>query len=183
MDAATEFYQILESNPGIVQDHRAKPYIEAFAVKIARDPSSLVHQPLLLAVQTGLLNGVSEPVVQQVQKIRDNNGMMGLEPAMVTEALRDFDFQKRSKEPQAPPQTSPKGIPPGGPDPSQLVPDQNPPGKPPEFPNTYTQKPPKGQEAPPPPPEGGQPPPPPPEGQQQPPPPEGQQPPPPPPGQ
>jgi hypothetical protein len=98
-DAATEFYQIISSNPGIVTDHRAKPYIEAFAKKIARDSSSNVHVPLLLALESGLLKDVSPSVIEDVRKIKDNNGMLGMEPAMVNDALRAYEFQTGGKSP------------------------------------------------------------------------------------
>ncbi|MFM7469490.1 MAG: hypothetical protein ACKO37_08340 [Vampirovibrionales bacterium] len=95
-DAATEFYQIISSNQGIVTDHRAKPYIEAFAKKIARDSSSNVHVPLLLALESGLLKDISPSVVEDIRKIKDNNGMLGMEPTMVNDALRAYEFQTGS---------------------------------------------------------------------------------------
>lgn len=58
---AMEFYRFLETNPTALENKQFKEYIDAFVMKILSDPSALVRQPLLLAIEMEYLKGKDMP--------------------------------------------------------------------------------------------------------------------------
>jgi hypothetical protein len=85
--ASNEFFLTLQASPALAKNPATKPYIDAFALKILRDPMSAVHTPILLAIQTGYYNHPSQAVMQQLQQLKSARGMLGLEPQQVSDAL------------------------------------------------------------------------------------------------
>jgi hypothetical protein len=86
-DAALDLFKILEQTPGIATDPVYQPYIDAFAQKIVQDPSPLVRQPLLLAMELGYLKNPSEKVMGRLQNLVGENALLGIEPGIIDHVL------------------------------------------------------------------------------------------------
>jgi hypothetical protein len=87
-DAAEDFFLILNANPRIETNATYKPYVDAFMLKILRDPRSVVHQPAFMAIQTGLYTQPTDDVLKELEILKESTGLMGLEPQMVDDALQ-----------------------------------------------------------------------------------------------
>ena len=85
--AANDFVQIMMNSPAITTDPDYKPYTDAFALKILRDPMAPVHQPMLLAIESGYYINPSPEVMFELEKLRRGDGLLGLEPQNVEDAL------------------------------------------------------------------------------------------------
>lgn len=93
-DAAMDFYLVLESNPSLAKRPEYKPYVDAFALKILRDPIAVVHEPMLLAIETGLYKEPSEDVMGDLADLKNSSGLLGLEPQMIEDALRSLSDEQ-----------------------------------------------------------------------------------------
>ena len=78
-DAAIDFYKILEKNPGLADNPQYKPYVDAFMDKIMNDPSALVRQAGLLAVETGAVKHASTGTQSKLQELSKGEGLFGVE--------------------------------------------------------------------------------------------------------
>jgi len=87
-DAAEDFFLIFNANPRIEANETYKPYVDAFMLKILRDPQSVVHQPAFMALQTGLYTQPTDDVLKELEILKASTGLMGLEPQMVDDALQ-----------------------------------------------------------------------------------------------
>lgn len=85
--AANDFVQIMMNSPAITKDPDYKPYTDAFALKILRDPMAPVHQPILLAIESGYYTTPSPEVMFELEKLRRGDGLLGLEAQNVEDAL------------------------------------------------------------------------------------------------
>lgn len=85
--AANEFFLTLQASPALAKNPATKPFIDAFALKILADPMSPVHTPMLIAMQTGYYTHPSQAVLQQLNRLKNMRGMLGLEPQQVSDAL------------------------------------------------------------------------------------------------
>jgi len=86
-DAANDYFIILSGNPNLEKRPQFKPYVDAFALKILRDPSSVVHEAMLRAMQVGYYRYPSPEVLNELNRLRDSVGMLGLEAQMVDDAI------------------------------------------------------------------------------------------------
>ena len=86
-DAALDLFKILEQNPSISTDPVYQPYIDAFAQKIIQDPSPLVAEPLLLAMQLGYFKNPSPQVMGRLQNLVGENRLMGIEAPIIDTIL------------------------------------------------------------------------------------------------
>ena len=86
-DAANDYFIILSSNPNLEKRPQFKPYVDAFALKILRDPSSVVHEAMLRAMQVGCYRYPSPEVLNELNRLRDSVGMLGLEAQLVDDAI------------------------------------------------------------------------------------------------
>ncbi len=78
---AMEFYKILESNPDLSRPN--SPYrgiINAFMVKVLRDPSAVVRQPAFLTFEMGYFYSPSPEVINELEKLTRGSGLHYLEP-------------------------------------------------------------------------------------------------------
>jgi|GEM_PF-6944109 len=91
-DASNDFYIILGANPNLEKRKQYKKYVDAFALKIMRDPSAVVHEPMLRAMQVGYYRYPSKPVLAELQRLRNSAGMLGLEAQIVDDAI--YGIQK-----------------------------------------------------------------------------------------
>jgi hypothetical protein len=102
-DAANDYFIILSGNPNLEKRPQYKPYVDAFALKILRDPSSVVHEAMLRAMQVGYYRYPNPEILNELNRLRDSAGLMGLEAQMVDDAL--YGIQKAqlqdAKEAQA----------------------------------------------------------------------------------
>ena len=121
-DAANDYFIILSGNPNLEKRPQFKPYVDAFALKILRDPSSVVHEAMLRAMQVGYYRYPSPEVLNELNRLRDSVGMLGLEAQMVDDAIVGIqkaqlkDAQEAQQQVQArqeaPPQTPLPQVPP-----------------------------------------------------------------------
>ena len=86
-DAANDYFIILSANPNLEKRPEYKPYVDAFALKILRDPSSVVHEAMLRAMQVGYYRYPSPEVLNELYRLRDSAGMLGLESQIVDDAI------------------------------------------------------------------------------------------------
>lgn len=84
---AMDFFKILEANPDISNHPTYGPYVDAFVRKILGDPSPLVRQPLLLAMEMGYLKKVPESAIHILEKLSSGNGLWGQEPGIIRAVL------------------------------------------------------------------------------------------------
>jgi len=86
--AAMEFYKILELKPDLADlESPYRPLVEAFMVKILRDPDSVVRQPGLLAFETGLFHYPNQKLMGIMKELAAGEGLNGLEPDIVKNIL------------------------------------------------------------------------------------------------
>jgi hypothetical protein len=117
VDAANDFFIILSANPNLEKRPQFKPYVDAFALKILRDPSAVVHEAMLRAMQVGCYRYPSPEVLNELNRLRDSVGMLGLEAQIVDDAisgiqksqLQDAQDAQAQQKPQmlAPPPPKP----------------------------------------------------------------------------
>jgi hypothetical protein len=86
-DAAFQFYQLMAANRKLQDDPRYMPYVDAFIRKILNDPNAMVHQPVLLGLQTGEIVHPSKEVIARLKDLKHDEGMMNLEPQFINDAL------------------------------------------------------------------------------------------------
>lgn len=94
-DAAMEFYKILESNPDL--SHPQSPYrsiVEAFMVKILRDPNAVVRQPALLTFEMSHFYSPSAAIIQELKKLASGSGLHHLEPQIAKGILANINAGK-----------------------------------------------------------------------------------------
>lgn len=114
-DAANDYFIILSGNPNLEKRPQFKPYVDAFALKILRDPSSVVHEAMLRAMQVGYYRYPSPEVLNELNRLRDSVGMLGLEAQLVDDAIagiqkaqlqdaQDAQAQQQQAQPPVPPQ-------------------------------------------------------------------------------
>jgi hypothetical protein len=84
---AMDFFKILEANPDIANHPTYGPYVDAFVRKILGDPSPLVRQPLLLAMEMGYLKKVPESAIHILEKLSSGSGLWGQEPGIIRAVL------------------------------------------------------------------------------------------------
>jgi hypothetical protein len=89
-DAAMDFFLVLQANPGLNKRPDYKAYVDAFALKILNDPIAVVHEPILLAIETGLYKHPSPEVMDDLAELKASSGLLGLEPQMIEDSLRDL---------------------------------------------------------------------------------------------
>jgi hypothetical protein len=85
--AANDITVLLESNPSLSRDPQAKSYIDAFMVKILRDPSTVVHEPALRAMIVGDYGAPPPEVLAELNRLRQGFGLGGIEPQLAAQAL------------------------------------------------------------------------------------------------
>jgi len=86
-DAAMDFFKILEANPALADNPQYKPYVDAFMEKILNDPSPLVRQPALLAMEVGYVKNPSSNARQLLDNISKGNGLYNIEPGIAQSIL------------------------------------------------------------------------------------------------
>ena len=115
-DAANDYFIILSSNPNLEKRPQFKPYVDAFALKILRDPSSVVHEAMLRAMQVGCYRYPSPEVLNELNRLRDSVGMLGLEAQLVDDAISGIqkaqikdaqEAQQQQQQVQVPPTQAP----------------------------------------------------------------------------
>jgi hypothetical protein len=94
-DAANDYFIILSANPNLEKRPEYKPYVDAFALKILRDPSAVVHEAMLRAMQVGYYRYPSPEVLNELYRLRDSAGMLGLETQMVDDAIKGIEKAQR----------------------------------------------------------------------------------------
>lgn len=111
VDAANDFFIILSANPNLEKRPQFKPYVDAFALKILRDPSAVVHEAMLRAMQVGCYRYPSPEVLNELNRLRDSVGMLGLEAQIVDDAISGIQKSQlqdaQDAQNQQKPQTSP----------------------------------------------------------------------------
>ncbi len=78
---AMEFYKIMEANPDLSRS--TSPYrniVNAFMVKILRDPNAVVRQPGMLAFEMGYFYTPTAEVIQKLKDLTRGSGLHHLEP-------------------------------------------------------------------------------------------------------
>lgn len=86
-DASMDFFNLLQANPGLADNPQYKPYVDAFMEKILNDPSALVRQAGLLAMETGLLKNPSNNTRQILGNLSKGNGLYNIEPGSAQSIL------------------------------------------------------------------------------------------------
>lgn len=104
--AANDLVQILQVSPAIATHPQYKPYLDAFMLKILRDPFSTVHEPVYLAIQSGMYTNPSPPVMQEMQRLSVGTGLLGLEPQQVNDALFALRLHQAKKAKEGQPQNN-----------------------------------------------------------------------------
>jgi hypothetical protein len=94
-DSANDYCIILSANPNLEKRPEYKPYVDAFALKILRDPSAVVHEAMLRAMQVGYYRYPSPEVLNELYRLRDSAGMLGLETQMVDDAIKGIEKAQR----------------------------------------------------------------------------------------
>ena len=113
-NAASDFFMILEADPALGRDPQYKPYVDAFMVKILRDPSSIVRQPAIMAIETESYTTPSPEVIQELQALQESGeGLLGLESQSIDDAL--MQLQRLGALAPPPPQLNPAMTPYGSP--------------------------------------------------------------------
>jgi hypothetical protein len=85
--AANDFSMILGANPNLEKRPAYKPYVDAFMLKLLRDPSAVVHEPALRSMAVGYYRHPTQVVLNEVYALLNGSGLFGLEPQMANDAL------------------------------------------------------------------------------------------------
>lgn len=78
-DAAMDLFKILEGNPQLANQAEYKDYVNAFMEKILKDPSPMVRQGALLAMELGYVTNMSPNVNTLLEGLTKKGGLVNIE--------------------------------------------------------------------------------------------------------
>lgn len=110
-DAALEVYRILEGNPQLADDPQYKEHVNAFIEKILKDPSAVVRQPGLMAMELGHVKNPGNGVKEVLTKLSEKGGLMSIESDAAQKILASVPAVQMSGTPES---TQPAGNTPAG---------------------------------------------------------------------
>ncbi len=87
MKASNELSSILSADPDILSKPQYREFMEALILKNLRDQSSLVRQPILLAMAVGNLNHPTPQILGALQELKPQGGLYNFESQYIQEAL------------------------------------------------------------------------------------------------
>lgn len=87
-DAAIDFFKILEKNPGLADNPTYKPYVDAFMEKILNDPSPVVRQGGLLALELGHVKNPSPNTRSRLDVLAKKGSAYGVEGGAIQNIMQ-----------------------------------------------------------------------------------------------
>ncbi len=118
-EASNDFSMLLGANPQLERRALYKPYIDAFMLKILRDTSAVVHEPALRAIEVGYYRYPTAAVMDELVVLARGDGLFGLEPQMVTDALAALSAYQQQEQKQKQAKATTKAVQQGAKPPQQ----------------------------------------------------------------
>jgi len=87
MRAANRLSKILEGDPAILTNPATKDYAEALILKVLGDSTSLVRQPILLALEVGWVNNPTPKIMNALQALKGEQGLYNFEPGIIDKVM------------------------------------------------------------------------------------------------
>lgn len=98
-DAAMDFFKLLEGDPKLSEDPKWQADISAFLTKIMHDPSPVVRQGGLMALEMGYVSHPDADTMATLQELAEKNGLFGIESEQASNILGSLN-EKISQEMQ-----------------------------------------------------------------------------------
>lgn len=123
-DAAIDFFKIVEKNPGLADNPTYKPYVDAFVEKILNDPSPVVRQGALLALELGYVKNPSANTRTRLDVLGKQGSAYGVEGGAIQNIMQKLSTQFAGTPGASPDAASPQ--PSGGQAPAGTLPGGDP---------------------------------------------------------